>query len=139
MENKYYTPEIEEFHVGFECEYSDKDNTWVSHVVKEGEGLRLGNKRDYRVKYLDQEDIESLGFEVSGLGTYPEIEEYLFGVPSLMKDDGSTGNGYWLKFWKKTKKVEITDCTQVFHRRLFDGVVKNKSELKKVLKMIGYE
>ena len=23
MENKYYTPSIEEFHVGFECEYKE--------------------------------------------------------------------------------------------------------------------
>ena len=139
MENKYYTPTIEEFHVGFEYEeetiiYTDKgwfthkdlgwekkifdstsymENYYLSERVKRG----LVGKCDptIRVKYLDREDVESLGFAqtVEDQYTLDDIEflidDDLF--VQIIKDDGF----------------------------LFQGTIKNKSELKRVLKMIGYE
>jgi hypothetical protein len=36
--NKYYTPEIEEFRVGFECQflsYRYDDPSWIDYVIKE--------------------------------------------------------------------------------------------------------
>ena len=77
--NKYYTPELEEFHVGFEYEYFTKDwvgkdytHTWVKLKFnqKEDYGNDLDNMvyfietEQVRVKYLDREDIESLGFDL---------------------------------------------------------------------------
>lgn len=67
---KYYTPDISEFHVGFEYEqittnYPDKNN-WQKAVVRTERDspyqLWITNGT-VRVKHLDQEDIESLGFE----------------------------------------------------------------------------
>ena len=139
MENKYYTPTIEEFHVGFEYEeetiiYTDKgwfthkdlgwekkifdstsymENYYLSERVKRG--LVGKYNPTIRVKYLDREDIESLGFAqtVEDQYTLDDIEflidDDLF--VQIIKDDGF----------------------------LFQGTIKNKSELKKVLKMIGYE
>lgn len=78
MENKYYSPNIQEFHVGFECEVyngkgfyqsckiDDKEsNNWKAKTFK-GDFLEIEELRglcNLRVKYLDKKDIESLGFE----------------------------------------------------------------------------
>ena len=66
MENNlYYTPEISEFHVGFEYEVFDKlHNIWNK---ENNFFLQQGDFKDeIRVKYLDQFDIESLGFILTG-------------------------------------------------------------------------
>ena len=72
MDNKYYIPTIEEFHVEFEYEslynqHSDSNEQWTK--VKVGDEYIFGNYfkdslklNRIRVKYLDQEDIESFGF-----------------------------------------------------------------------------
>lgn len=65
--NKYYTPEIEEFHIGFEYEFNVGNTTWTKFIFdldrpdKVLENFKL-NPQLFRVKYLDKEDIESLGF-----------------------------------------------------------------------------
>ena len=62
--SEYYTPEIEEFHVGFECEYKEPDEeAFESDELTERDVAYLLAYPDRaRVKYLDKEDIESLGF-----------------------------------------------------------------------------
>ena len=134
MESKYYTPEIEEFHIGFKCEVH------VGKFRKDGgrwDGFVLGNptlsmgtfydwirddeeSKRFRVKYLDREDIESLGFV-----KWPDDNIYDLGEFQLHL--GRHTDPY---------KVEIYDENDQY---CFVGVIKNKNELKKVLKMIGYE
>lgn len=70
--NKYYTPKLSEFCDGFEFErFVITSEKWVKEVFKIGEeNYYFISKRfvkdlqngDIRVKHLDQEDIESLGF-----------------------------------------------------------------------------
>lgn len=132
MENKYYTPEIEEFHVGFEFEFYDEDDKdWTITTIKNQIDLCnwTGLEINIRVKYLDQEDIESLGFE----------EDY----------DDSEGN-VWFRIYDT--KYRLCLCEHTSHNiwivddyeeslddTLFKGTIKNKSELKRELKMIGYD
>ena len=59
MKDKYYTPEIEELHPNFEYEFKSYGQGFVKTEVSETGGFFEGEKR---VKYLDKEDIESLGF-----------------------------------------------------------------------------
>ena len=65
-EKKYYTPSIEEFHVGFEYEISYDGETYQSKVVDDSDELhRIKTAIEslwVRVKHLDREDIESLGW-----------------------------------------------------------------------------
>ena len=72
--DKYYTPEIKEFHIGFEYEYEDinesgSTTSWYKTVVKENEcyiidqHLKYSDNLNLRVKYLSREDIESLGWK----------------------------------------------------------------------------
>ena len=65
-DNKYYTPSIEEFHVGFEYEYvNSKTEGWTNTTFIRGRGfVEPYGDGEVRVKKLDQEDIESLGWEL---------------------------------------------------------------------------
>lgn len=132
MKDKYYTPEIEEFHVGFEYERCDDGYNWIKDTYpRAAEHIRLKNLIPYtRVKYLDREDIESLGW------VYKETSDGGFDY-------------YWDKhtmrhsilYSEKSKRTVITlwDRSRLEDHTAFIGKIKNKSELKKVLKMIGYE
>lgn len=125
MENKYYAPTIEEFRVGFEYEYTnDNGGTWSNYVMTPVDLRRhpyeLTGSDRLRVKYLDREDIESLG----GV-KWPDDDIYDLGEFQLHL--GRHNDPY---------KVEIYDENDQY---CFVGVIKNKSELKNILKMIGYE
>lgn len=131
MDNKYYTPEIEEFHVGFEYEIytlntKGKGHYWTKlNVPFRTDTLELLLEADFkpRVKYLDKEDIESLGFNTEDRGecynkTIKWVEIGLYPWTSL------TGIKHQFKI--------VMDGNQVFH-----GIIKNKSELKKLLKQLN--
>lgn len=64
---KYYTPKIEEFHVGFEYEVELNSGEWVKHEISTLSELNFEDwsvkQNDVRVKFLDIEDIKSLGWE----------------------------------------------------------------------------
>jgi len=130
MKSKYYTPTIEEFHVGFEFEFFDEDDRdWTEVRIESQESLCnwTGMTIEKRVKYLDKEDIESLGF--------------------IYYEDTSIGDGD-IRWWDgfKQDSYEIRTCTEwdgyntiiTKHGRLiFEGTIKNKSELKILLKQIN--
>ena len=70
--DKYYTPEISEFFVGFEYEtsYLQDYDTWKKEILEEDDAgyfqsIYSGDAipTEFRVKYLDKEDIESLGWK----------------------------------------------------------------------------
>ena len=133
--SKYYTPEIEEFHVGFEYEaripkmesfseevfyFNDSHKKLVNRVTL--------HDNHVRVKHLDREDIESLGFVFK-----KETES------SYVKDN-ITMHVYDAKRWN-TENDTITifkkDIDRVVGKTIvFAGVVKNKSELKRILKQL---
>lgn len=140
---KYYTPDIEEFHVGFEFETPTKDNVlysvdsniWEKKTVSIKscmEKLKYDIMYGARVKYLDTNDIESLGFKKSGLGSDKTTLKMFSG-------EGKELKGYWITHHFANQETEIVDTRLEFHLMKFSGKIKNKSELKKVLKMIGYE
>ena len=138
-DDKYYTPEIEEFHVGFEYEqYEDYDNPlqdkeWHKLVfglygTDNPENMTYpGSLNIIRVKLLDREDIESLGY------VYRRIVEDIYEeyTPIEYNTLPSTRN----IILRNTKSSEVVCFKKLI--RAFRGTIKNKSELKKVLKMIG--
>jgi hypothetical protein len=72
MDNKYYTPKVEEFHVGFNYELLILDDIqwWKETIVRKDNRFDCFddylNEKRIRIKYLDKEDIESLGFKYTG-------------------------------------------------------------------------
>ncbi|MGH2666060.1 hypothetical protein [Flavobacterium sp.] len=120
--DKYYTPEIEEFHVGFEYENQhDRHHifNWEDKVFKKSSKLSkikqklLENK--IRVAYLDKENIESLGWIQRDYDTY-DIEGYALEL----------NNEYHTYIYQ----------TGPHNGTVFKGIIKNKSELKRLMQQL---
>ena len=145
MVDKYYTPEIEEFHVGFECEQKllEEGAEWKPIRIHCLEMITHVSSCA-RVKYLDQEDIESLGFTEE---TDPE--------KAFCSQWGGSSTLFYKKYYDESRKKELYHwirCSGSYDGSFqpgdkgvfmmmsqdFRGWVKNKSELKRVLKQIGY-
>ena len=111
MEDRYYVPKLNEFHMDFEYEYLDND-IWYKAKPTEISAKDFDLQTyGLRVKYLDKEDIESLGFIDSiEFFTRNDIRCQLYLLPD--------------------NKVDIYN-----HEgdNMFTGIIKNKSELKKLL------
>jgi hypothetical protein len=153
---KYYTPTIEEFRVGFEYEErydsynkvtGEYDISWSKEIYNLDHFLDVMYDGEYefdtdmeykRVKYLDQEDIESLGWKYDNNGEpYPEREPYELPISFDLDTQLEDGICYILYLYSdKTVWIEwIKDCAGMGY--IFKGVIKNKSELKTVLKQLG--
>lgn len=153
-ESKYYTPEVEELfcHLinegivyskvigdeGWKSFLHEADNipTLVKSFVEMNDytsesGYDI-NEDLYRLKYLDQKDIESLGFVAKtpydGMFRSNKFIKYetIDYTLNLLFNDGNT----WVEMYVMCNHGSET---------LFYGRCKNKSELKRVLKQIGYE
>lgn len=134
--DKYYEPDLKEFHQGFEYESQQMDgdgyytNEYCEFEYEIGEKIDL-NK--VRVKYLSQEDIESLGFIVSsdyGAGIEFKFQDRYKLVK--VKHEGLTYSKNEIIIFKNNS-IFGEDYTS----RLFIGNIKNKSELIKLLKQLG--
>lgn len=165
-QDKYYTPSIEEFHIGFEYEYltdpriPEKESSWDKCIIKDTNHfqsfLMCYEKDDFmevRVKYLDKEDIESLGFELIDKKSSIIFDEPMEDYYRLYK----LGNNYieynsWYtseinsndkRYPKKNEKYTIYSKQFIENENnfvtstRFSGTIKNKSELKFILKSIG--
>ena len=149
MNNKYYSPEIKDLLMLQEVEYL-YEGEWLKGGVTGITVFELTihnelldkiahvNYNPYdikpivRVKYLCQEDIEDLGF----VSNRPYDGEYR-----------SRSNIRWdcraetLKLTHNDENnwIELRIDANYGQEYLFQGTVKNKSELKVILKQIGYE
>lgn len=149
MEDKYYTPKIEEFHVGFEYWLKSKEPTSTKRVPivinsfsDVQDAIRHFAFDDIVVKYLSKEDIESFGFEFDGtrskvignfVGSYLNEKYYLDYSPYNHK--GEFNDKVHLRILK-IKDIPTNGefmVSQDNYKYIFDGIIKNKSELKKLL------
>jgi hypothetical protein len=148
--NKHYTPKIEEFKVGFEYEYLDKFSSekpyhWKNEVCNTDmlsiacDTFEHGTEYDgddassiFRVKYLDKQDVESCKFKL-----IDESDCYTFKNKKFLGMSPSDDN--WIK-------LELDEDHNVYIIReygrgnpdvLFDGIIKNLSELKMILDMLN--
>lgn len=137
--DKYYTPTLDEFFIGFEYEgYRDEfcpdhNKEWIDLTFGRWTSpnshkklLELIENNKVRVKYLDKSDIESLGFIEDKTNSEPNrlnlefiSNECIYGVVLY--------NITQIIIYKYNKKEEI----------LFQGIIKNKSELIKLLKQLN--
>ena len=75
MENKYFIPDIEDFHIGYECEFKNnmQDNVWKKEICDmdlvsiafsswEHEDTDDKFSDNFRVSYLTKEQIEAEGW-----------------------------------------------------------------------------
>lgn len=131
-ENKYYKPSLDELHIGFEFErlikmkggtmvpIEERCEVWDKEIINQHNLVQILTEwpNIIRVKYLDSEDIKSLGFTSDPSGErYFEFKWY-----QLYVDIHQDFN------------ITIYNDNPII---VFQGRVKNKSELKRILKMIG--
>lgn len=142
MENKYYTPSIEEFHPGFEYEIAANERDWVSKSFSKEdlksflyEKLENGIKGGYiRVKHLDREDIEGFGFGFTSKNEYGG-DTYSLRVSNWINHDTL----YTVDLTQQRLEIKTKHEGGMDDRwhTLFSGTIRNKSELKRILTQTG--
>jgi hypothetical protein len=153
MDNKYYIPTIDEFHVGFRYEisyvvtYTDgRENKYTPWKKKVADTMILKmvknnvyEKWDYtsaaffRAKYLDRDDIEELGWTYKGKHYYYKQDEW-YEIPCdkysnyyLHKyNDSDIGRGGFTIIQASPDGYSLQG-DDIFK---FDGDIKNYNEFK---------
>ncbi len=137
--SNYYTPLIEDIHIGFELECFEQggklnpnkgwigswnkcivDFDWIKTICYNYEEFADEVSINYRVKYLDIDDIKELGFKSN-----VNVRGDLFMGENM-------DNGLIILYNTATHKGEIS-----LDDVLFKGTIRNKSELKNILKLIN--
>lgn len=160
IDNRYYTPTIDEFYIGFEYEEYEqclmylpdgKTPFWKQVIFGEVCEEELDyvyncldmNPPTVRVKYLDKEDIELLGWEYVDKPWETQIRrlksEY------VGKDLSNNLHGfydsdyyYFMSYNHATHSLCIHNNEDYESSTVwFDGIIKNKSELKKLMKQLN--
>lgn len=163
MENKYYTPELNEFHIGFEYEMK---STFGDGTVKTLEQYNAAewNKETYtlrsfpyvdrtmtgknsqtlppaiRVKYLDAEDIINEGFSEEYLPNVFHDDDLIKGY-SLTQSDTVFYNVFLdtenstVGVWKQVIYNEVSENWTA--HILFNGVISNLSEFRRLMKQLN--
>ncbi len=141
---KYYTPSIDEFHVGFEYELNNMmlRGTMAVKPPLEWYKYTFDNERPYdltfikyalekninifRVKYLDINDLKNLKFTSTTNDSYYIYNHEKKYILFVHED-------HLIEIRKKIENsIEI-------YVTLFQGIIKNKSELKILLKQLQIE
>lgn len=130
LENsKYYVPEISEFHVGFEYYLKDINSNLLEPKQVLKTNLMLLDIKQTLVKYLDREDIESLGWK--------------------LYSQELTNRSNWCCFRNTQLELYVQLNNNYFPRLLsfksrggdhtgnFKIEIKNKSELKKLMQQLN--
>lgn len=148
-QSKYYTPSIEEFYVGFECEFKNsmQSNTWKKEICDqdtisiiydtyEHEDYEDEFADTFRVKYLDKEDIESLDWEYTG-----QKDDYGFLLfTKNIKAGFNSGNLLTLRYSPINRGIWIKRKNYGSWGDNVDELpfsIKNKSELKKLMQQLN--
>jgi len=156
MSDKYYIPDIKEFHIGFECELFleplldldiDSNAGWQPSIIIEPDLKFIHKEYVTRVKYLDKEDIESLGFELTGKSvcnwykldrTVRLFSGHRF-VSFIIQHDYQRNE--LINGEDQFSNIKIyaneSGMGEDNPNTLFEGTIKNKSELKDILTKIG--
>lgn len=140
MNKSYYTPQISHLYIGYECEIFVNKN-WIKVTIDKELLIELLNHNDLtnivRNHVLDREDLIELNLEK--LNTFhwgiPFIYDYKPGYLSyFMLMDGRTDNdkfqiGKQIRIYGWRLTCEPTE-------RVYDGLIRCKSELKQLLEML---
>lgn len=124
----YYVPSVEELYPGFRYEWLDVSNdVWLPKVYNESTFLALALDR-VRVKYLDKQDLEDLGWEqLHKVGWGYEYKKDHFRLNVIFGMNRTLVKIYTYENMSSDSREYI----------FFRGNVKNKSELEKLIQMLN--
>lgn len=145
MENsKYYTPEISDFNIGliYQCLCIDGDENddecWNEFVFGEHDPIDIDcdgwsdnllsfiSEQKIRIKLLNKDDIIGLKWDDVALKPYHFEKKdglYIYGLALLEKD----------------RRVIIYEKINEMTSLIFNGILKNKSELRRLMKQLKIE
>lgn len=143
MEVQYYTPKLEEFHVGFDYEaYIPEKEVWSketfymnqSHInlVQYVDMQNENTLKRVRVKHLDEEDIQSLGWKLQkkeGCVRYFEQKNRLLWYNLVSKK--------MIVIVKDPAKSEVYLLNDI-HKYVHNITIKNISQFKKLMNQINF-
>lgn len=148
-DNKYYISDIEELHIGYEFEKYEPANPsmdYLGHYYASWDKRRIINPWDIlavtraniiiRTKYLDKEDIESLGYRQLSYG----YQVYSKDTIGFKKDNFTLvydAPSHILFFFEVVKENNGIPLESYLFQTRFFGNIKNKSELKKLMKQLN--
>jgi len=161
QQNKYYTPDISELHVGYECEHTTCkgafDISLEDDIVKDKltvddlrRYLRFCNihgdsVKDYiRTRYLDQSDIESLGWKncrklTDWFGKNDKPNQVGFDMQNMMLGYDYDSHILAVTVKDPTKsedgKTEVYDYPK--NVKWFRGECKSINELRTIMKFLN--
>lgn len=166
MENKelYYKPSMEEFHTGFEFEVKTwlkefkeglptnpiegEDFVWKTMLYEtpvdifNREGNNVSTPDCIRVKYLDKEDIESLdwtNFHKNDMWRKDLPETFFAEIKNVMAGFDFENHIFWCTVKDPTKSLDGLKDEYDYPPKvgMFRGYIKNKSELKILMKQLN--
>jgi hypothetical protein len=136
-QNKYYTPEIYELFVGYECEVVNMENYKTEYQLTlpykikltgiidnqiwfktDKSVFELENINQIRIPYLTQEDIESEGWKM----VWGEAQCLTFSINNIILTKFNNSCSILIDYSKE--------------RRLFDGECKSINELRTIQKLL---
>jgi len=135
MDEKYYTPDKEDLFIGYECEQYTPANTgidYLGHYYESWDKRKLKNgwelldiserSKIVRTKYLNKEDIESLGWQwYTNCSSGEEYELFI------------NDNKYSLIQVDYSHDIYIYKHNTYGETILFSGRCKSINELKKIM------
>jgi hypothetical protein len=146
QQNKYYTPSIEELHVGYECQIGNlfalSGSSWEwaetkplkwSTITFIAQAMIPEHLVYIRTKYLDQSDIESCGWtdvEVLTDNTFVGYKAY--------KQRGLYPEILIFTWWNNNMlQIESKIKNSDNKKHLFRGECKSINELRKIMQLVG--
>lgn len=157
MTDKYYTPSIEEFYVGFEYEaYIPELEVWSkeifhlneSHInlIKYVDNQNDSTLRRVRVKYLNEKDIRELGWS-RDITYYKQQSNSEFLLSAVIGGIEKNHLVFYIDYFEDKHRVNTSmynkennytidprSGTPMF---VFSGTIKNKNELKTLMKWLN--
>lgn len=141
MSEQYYTPEITEFHVGFNYQMQIKKDIWEDRILgKEDLGhiFNLLNGSicfpdNIRVPYLTKEDIEAEGW-VEKIITHDDLQGRLHFTKLSASERYEENRISKCSYVPRNNWLKIRDSDNYTR---FSGTIRNKSEFNKLLKQLG--
>lgn len=145
----YYTPELTEFHPGFEFEEFNpteddiRESIWDKRICWKNDYEYLWDSdadySNYRVKYLDEQDIKESGWILQGDSPSPFTGRPLKTFKITKEIGFNTGSDYFLET-TDSDKIVIT----IFEYSSYGGGkeemsfrIKNKNELQRLMTQLG--
>ena len=150
---KYYTPEIEDFHVGYECEINFHANPievngytlWTKYIITSdlikgesnngyyimgytGELIYTNKMSHFRVPYLTVEQIEAEG--------WIKVNDNTFVITSMKSDKFDSNVEYSLTFNRPRLTPYINIDGADADSSCYRGMCKSINELRTIMKLL---